>query len=60
MIYYIYLAGHIENGLSMLPEVATWTFSSKLTYVLQNTYIKDKFLASSILYSHGAYKAAQK
>ena len=43
----------------MLPEMATWKFSSKLTHVLRNTYIKDKFLASSILYSHGAYKAAK-
>ena len=26
---------------------------------LQNTYIKDKFLASAILYNHSASKAVQ-
>ena len=35
------------------------TFSSKPSYNIQNSYIKDKFLASVILYKHGASKPVQ-
>ena len=39
----------------MFAEMSTWT----PPMCLQNTDIKDKFLASTILYSRGAPKAVQ-
>ena len=59
MTYYIQLAGHIENGFFMLLEkkCPCEIFPPTLPIYLQNTYIKDKFLVSAILYWYGASKA---
>ena len=56
---YAQLAEHIEIGLSMLPESLHAILPPTSSIGLQNTYIKDKFLASTIVYSHGTPKAVQ-
>ena len=43
----------------MLPECLHKIFPPTLSVYLQNTYIKDKFLASAILYRHDASKVFQ-
>lgn len=48
MVHYVFLITNIENGLSILPEMPTWNVPSK-----------NKFLAFTVLYSHGALKGMQ-
>ena len=43
----------------MLPESLHAIIRPTSSIGLQNTYIKDKFLASTIVYSHGTPKAVQ-
>ena len=32
MANYVYLAGHITNGIFMIPEMATWNISTNTTH----------------------------
>ena len=56
MTLYILIAGHIENWYSMLSEKPTWFFSPISPLCFENIKIKDKFLASAVLHSHGTSK----
>ena len=59
LTHYVRLAKNIDNGPFMLLEMKypRETFSPTPSKYLQNTYIKNKFLASAILHRDGASKA---
>ena len=46
MVYYVWLAGYIKNGLYLLPEMPTRFFFSNTVHRPKDTYINDKLLAS--------------
>ena len=53
MADYVYLAGYIKNGLSMLPEMSTLFFPPVSSIHTQDAYINDKHLESALLYKDG-------
>ena len=55
MAHYFYLAGHIENDFHCPHEI----FPPIPPMHLQSTYIKDKFLVSTILYRNGVSNTVQ-
>ena len=59
MAHYVYLAGHIKNEIFMIPEMATWNFSSNTTRLAKKHLLNDKFLASTLLYSYSILKPGQ-
>ena len=43
----------LKNGTFMIPEMNTWNFPPTWPIHLQNIYINDKFLASTLLFYTG-------
>ena len=58
MVQYVWLAGYIRNVLFMLPEMHTLFFSPTPPIHLAST-TNDQYLASALLYKHGASEARQ-